>query len=87
MIAGLASLPDEWDYIAVHDGARPLIDVVTIESAIGLLDHLSLRNVHLMGLVGMGALFLRAFSMGAGTFTGIEAAAMGLATKAVPAAH
>ena len=31
-----------------------------------------------LGLVGMGALFLRAFSMGAGTFTGIEAVSNGL---------
>jgi amino acid transporter len=31
-----------------------------------------------LGILGMGALFLRAFSMGAGTFTGIEAVSNGL---------
>ncbi len=36
------------------------------------------NGMQTLGLVGMAALFLRAFSMGAGTFTGIEAVSNGL---------
>ena len=48
-----------FDYRGIRDSDDDLSVPSTIElhahDAIGLLDHLALRNVHLMGLVGMGA--------------------------------
>ena len=43
--AGLAVLPRECDIVAVHDGARPLIEPGTIESAFGLLESSSVDGV------------------------------------------
>lgn len=48
-----------FDYRGIRDSGDDLAVPSTMElhanDAIGLLDHLGLRNVHLMGLVGMGA--------------------------------
>src|SRR6185436_8354625 len=41
-------------------------------------------GMHTLGLLGLFALFLRAFTMGAGTFTGIEAVSNGVQVMREP---